>query len=1821
MAFFLDVLVQAPIDRTFNLDKTMSGHSIFFRFLLTLLLCLSLCAPASLQAQDTITADLSSHLGGIVSDVVAQDGFAYVGQAVALHVYDLSTTPPTDAAILTFTASSPAAEISGLLLDGNRLYVGRGDAIAVVDVTDPTSPTILGEASLGNTRTLIDALARSGTVLYASQRAFDATAVDGLSVFDISDETAPALIRTLDDHPATDVAIHGHHLYAVTGEDNTSRLRVFDLTDPTNPAEVASLPVGSATRVETADGLALVSGGAGEGTLLFDLADPDDPVLLSTFTNGQAPMRTVVTDGTTAFIEQFRAVLIVDITDPAEPTLLGTSEAGLPFIQSLAPFTAPGKRQATHLLVGGGNLVVMDVSDPATPVANPPVPMPDVANHIAVAPNADLFIASLESTFHFTHTEAGLLVLAGVFDETAASMAADNTFLYRWGLNGNLEIFDVTRPTPTARGTLPGTLFINDTVLDGTTLYGVSRDGQVLLVVDVSNPDAPALLDTFSLAAPGHTLALDAGQGLLYVGELNGGSGSGNIEVLDVTNPANPASVHEETVNGVPRALFVADGVLYATTNVDLFDPLGWSLQAFTSAATPTLLAELSDQEGRISDLTVLDDVILAGFPSDNEVRAFALEDEAGKRLAQLNLRGIGAFTSPLPELLVGLGLNELRVLYLSGGFYSLGHMSLSKGVFGYEIEGLSPDSSGRGLTPRVVPGLALNEGCQTNPTNGTTVDHPAGASGTPINVVITADCANNGWNFFQWTGTTSFNPLVAAPTVPFKGENEEMDANFKLATLTLSALPSLSVEECPTDVEGTKLSMGEILLTANALPVPLSKADWELNGLTLRPEGNLLAREVDKILVEVLGREPIELSPDSTGNGLLAPIVLSNLSVEIPEASSVSIEVFYVIKEGAFRGCPLKAADGTIPADEDRFFSLKVNTADIRAEEANLFNGVIVPKGGSFSLDEKVLACVHNKTSLLVGNLIQHVVKDPDTQAGHLIQVCPCTYEENIDFEDANLTLQSIAGPAQTTIQANPDSAAVTIDEPGGTLSGFTITGGLNGVDVEASNVVIGAPSTGGKRDRKNDDDKARTIIADNQGDGIFILTVPGESEVENVSVVDNYIGLGADGITRRKNIGSGVRIENASRNEVAFNHIAGNGDDGVTIRTARDGKAEDNDISFNYIGLAADSTTRVQNDGDGVAIIEASKNQVAANTISGNSRHGVFIRRGASANVVSVNRIGLEHPNEEDGIRIEEASNNEIRGNTISENDGHGVTIIATQREATAEENIISLNRIGLAEDGLAAAGNAGHGVLIQDASNNLLALNTISANDSIGVLIVTTATDRLAEKNKLFKNIIGLALDGQTRRGNGLDGVLIQDASDNTVLDNTLSANTLSGVALITTVAGRKTERNVIEANRIGTGLSSNEADSLLHNNENGVTIQGLDNARVRKSLIKANLIANHQNPLGSSGIAVEFADNTEITRNFIKNNKVGLFLLAVENGFVAGNLMANNGTCGLFEASTGLGISNGARQCSETATGFHLIDSNFDLIGNDFAGNAGAGVWLEGTSTATLTRNNFSSHPDFAVRNDTGTPLAAQGNFWGAADGPSGQGPGSGDAVTGEVDFSNFLDAPVSLVLATQPSLVVTTGTTDSISVLLSNHVSPNGLVEVTLGDELGWLTGPTAFTVTLADSLSEEMFAHVAVPAGLPLGTENTLTITATAATGTDATTVRLITGDPTTVGLENEATNDALPQTFALHPNYPNPFNPSTAIRYELPMPGRVTLAVYDMLGRHIATLVDGLKSTGQHTAIWDAAHLSSGLYLVRMQAEGPSGQRFSAVIKTLLLK
>jgi hypothetical protein len=101
--------------------------------------------------------------------------------------------------------------------------------------------------------------------------------------------------------------------------------------------------------------------------------------------------------------------------------------------------------------------------------------------------------------------------------------------------------------------------------------------------------------------------------------------------------------------------------------------------------------------------------------------------------------------------------------------------------------------------------------------------------------------------------------------------------------------------------------------------------------------------------------------------------------------------------------------------------------------------------------------------------------------------------------------------------------------------------------------------------------------------------------------------------------------------------------------------------------------------------------------------------------------------------------------------------------------------------------------------------------------------------------------------------------------------------------------------------------------------------------------------------------------------------------------------------------------------------------------------------------------------------------------------------------------------------------------------------------------------------------------------------------------------------------LNNDVTI-GIPGSFNVSQSYPNPSNPKSKIDYQIPFSGKVTIKVFDLSGREVATLADKIKEAGYYTAEFDGTNLASGIYFYRIIADG-SNNYFTKTMKMVLVK
>jgi hypothetical protein len=215
-----------------------------------------------------------------------------------------------------------------------------------------------------------------------------------------------------------------------------------------------------------------------------------------------------------------------------------------------------------------------------------------------------------------------------------------------------------------------------------------------------------------------------------------------------------------------------------------------------------------------------------------------------------------------------------------------------------------------------------------------------------------------------------------------------------------------------------------------------------------------------------------------------------------------------------------------------------------------------------------------------------------------------------------------------------------------------------------------------------------------------------------------------------------------------------------------------------------------------------------------------------------------------------------------------------------------------------------------------------------------------------------------------------------------------------------------------------------------------------------------------------------------------------------------------------------------------------------------------------------------------------------------------------------------DAETFAVAASAPA-----GGADSAGVIVSYDVvvtnNGNGVDLITLSvvSKSGWaVTGNDTLGQYYTAGEHKTLPVTVAIPAGTPLGTQDTLTVVAASRFDPAAkATKKIVTIVDKKTGADDG--NFHVPGIFTLNQNFPNPFNPETVISFSLDKSGDVTLSVFDILGRTVTTLYQGYLPTGQHQFRWNGTDgngqgVASGVYFYRLSSDQISLTRKMALLK-----
>jgi len=512
--------------------------------------------------------------------VAVSGDHACTADLYGLTIYDLSD-PATPEKTGELLLPFPAQDVA---ISGSTAFVAdnRG-GLAIIDIGDPANPAL---SSWFQDTTWATGVTVSGTTAYVADSG------GGLRIIDVSDPAEPLLLGTSDaPRNAVDVAISGTLAYVA---DSSAGLLIVDVSNPSNPVLLGSVTVDDGPyAVAVSDTTAYLAGG-NEGLVTVNVADPTTPTVLATLDTDYRTIGVAVSDAT-AYLGDSGALSVIDVSDPAHPVALGSCSDS-EFLSGLV---------VTGSTVWGADFFTglerFDVSDPADPTLETTV----------VSAGEALAITASDSLLYVADSSAGLQIVDVRNPENPAllggvtltgwtrSVAVSGAVAHMGSYWGTLELVDISDPSePSILGRFETRGEVFGIAVAGTVDY-LACGSEGIQIVDVANPKAPRLLERLELQDWIQSVVVS--KGTLFVG------GSSGLNVLDVTDPADPRSLGTVPDMSVSERGLALSGHLLligdnSTATLKIFD--------VSDPGHPTLLGTVQ-ADGWISDVVSVGSVAM----------------------------------------------------------------------------------------------------------------------------------------------------------------------------------------------------------------------------------------------------------------------------------------------------------------------------------------------------------------------------------------------------------------------------------------------------------------------------------------------------------------------------------------------------------------------------------------------------------------------------------------------------------------------------------------------------------------------------------------------------------------------------------------------------------------------------------------------------------------------------------------------------------------------------------------------------------------------------------------------------------------------------------------------------------------------------------------------------------------------------------------------------------------------------------------------------------------------------------------------------------
>ncbi|MDM8520113.1 clostripain-related cysteine peptidase [Anaerolineales bacterium HSG6] len=471
----------------------------------------------SAQAQ-TGTVDLIGQIGGVTNAVFVKGNTAYIGVGPRLVILDISD--PSNPTKLGESAVLPEV-VQDVYVSGNYAYVANGlSGLQIINISNPAAPTLSGSC---DTSDLAVGVTVSGSYAYVADYG------SGLQVINISNPVAPTLSGGYDTSgTAYGVTVSGSYAYVA----DYYSLQVINISNPTTPTMSGSYDTPGIARGVTVSGNYAYVADDSSGLQVINISNPTTPTLSGSYdTSGYA--RGVTVSGSYAYIADYNGGLqVINISNPSLPTLSGSYNTS----GSARGVVVSG----SYAYVANSGLQVINISNPtALTLSGSYDTLVSAIRGITVSGSYAYVVSGAGCDLQVINiSNPSLPTLVSSYDTPglARSVTVSGSYAYVADDSSGLQVINISNPVaPSLSGSYNTPGGANDVTVSGSYAY-VADGYSGLQVINISNPASPSLSGSYD--TPSFAFDVTVSGSYAYVADQSGG-----LQVINISNPAAPTLV------------------------------------------------------------------------------------------------------------------------------------------------------------------------------------------------------------------------------------------------------------------------------------------------------------------------------------------------------------------------------------------------------------------------------------------------------------------------------------------------------------------------------------------------------------------------------------------------------------------------------------------------------------------------------------------------------------------------------------------------------------------------------------------------------------------------------------------------------------------------------------------------------------------------------------------------------------------------------------------------------------------------------------------------------------------------------------------------------------------------------------------------------------------------------------------------------------------------------------------------------------------------------------------------------------------------------